>query len=333
MKKSRMKRRRNLVPLPQANDCFTMASQDESPPIRPHLRVLCLHDSHSNATELKESLELLGNTLYQKHGHIDLVYVNSPLDEGREDDSNDPLKRSWWNEVESSDDGEEGASGGSSFHGLDASLMLLQQIWASCPFWGILGVGQGAAVASLLALLPTIHPPPHFCIFISGKALLPEEERLACHVTCLHLVDAEKNDHRDQDRLFVQFGGIVHERSSSERITKSDLNAVGRFLVDQKKKLRLGDGDGDIVALQSALHLIELQAADKIAEEIASNPPNSLMAVIRPQGVAGWSGNKRRQPGEEGGGAPCPSEFLLKRDKRPTNLDTASRVHPKASSM
>ena len=82
------------------------------------------------------------------------------------------------------------------------------------------------------------------------------------------------------------------------------------------------------MALQTALHLAEQDAADCIAETIALNPPAALMAVIRPQAVAGWKGNRRRQPGEEGGGAPCPSEFLLHRQERASAAAGASRVHP-----
>jgi hypothetical protein len=53
------------------------------------------------------------------------------------------------------------------------------------------------------------------------------------------------------------------------------------------------------------------------------------MAVISPQNVGGWHGARRREFGEEGGGAPCPPEFLLKREKRP-DTDGPSRVHPTA---
>jgi hypothetical protein len=39
------------------------------------LRILCLHDAHSSASNLKKALTMLGDRLYQKHG-IDLVYIN-----------------------------------------------------------------------------------------------------------------------------------------------------------------------------------------------------------------------------------------------------------------
>ena len=74
--------------------------------------------------------------------------------------------------------------------------------------------------------------------------------------------------------------------------------------------------------------MVEQEAAIMVAERIAADPPKALMAVIQPQKVGGWSGRKRRGPKEEGGGAPCPSEFLLKREKRTTNPDGPTRNHP-----
>jgi hypothetical protein len=300
----------------------------------PQLRILCLHDANSNASELKDALGRLGERLYQKHGYIDLVYVNSPLvvPDPLEEDSDRPSARVWWENaskaaVEANEDKSDIIP---SYPGLDCSLLMLQQVWASCPFWGILSVGQGAAIASLLALLTTTYPPPSFCIFIDGTAILPEEERLIDSLPCLHLVQDSKSD-----VLIQQFGGQVHERSKGMPLfEKEDLNVIGRFIIHHKKQLFESDDEGgvapagQIVALQSALHYTELQAADAIAQEIAKNPPSSLLAVIRPTAVAGFLGNKRRQPGEEGGGAPCPSEFILKRDKRPNVQSDASREHP-----
>jgi hypothetical protein len=137
---------------------------------------------------------------------------------------------------------------------------------------------------------------------------------------------------RPEDRLILQFGGQVYARaesSSSSRdvLTKADMNAIGRFVVDQKKEMRAGGPASDVLALRTALHWTEAQAADTIAKHIAEDPPAALMAVIRPQAVAGWNGNKRRQPGEQGGGAPCPSEFLLNREKR-HQTEGPARMHP-----
>lgn len=290
---------------------------------RPLLRILCLHDSNSHAAELKERLALLGDRLYLQHG-IDLVYANSPLTVLSDDAVEHPTllpKRVWWH---SDDDGND-----NKLTGLDASLLLLQQVWNSTPFWGILGMGQGAAVTSVFMLMNTTHPPPQLAIFLAGQSLLPESELLLVpdSIPCFHMVHPSNIE---ELKLVQQFGGKVHEREATSKIlTKSDLNAIGSFVVQQKR--RLAEGGAEIVALQSALHYAELEAADTIAEQIAANPPAALMAIIRPQHVAGWNGNKRRQPGEEGGGAPCPPEFLLKREKRPTSVDNASREHPNQS--
>ena len=359
----------------------------------PPLRILCLHDEGSNAALLKEELDLLGQRLYAKHGGIDLVYVNSPITVPTpvKQEPNDVL-RVWFekeyntndaaicndaNYADADADAKNEQAMVPSYLGLDASLLLLQQIWTSSPFWGILGVGQGAAVASLLTLVlpamneerssslmtaPPVIPPPSFAIFLAGQTVLPEREKLVVDgFPCLHLVpptatytastntkqtplcDKNKNSPSEppHELLVSQFGGTVHEINTKRRdkndassfFTKDALNVMGRFICQQRKQLLSSHSDQEIVVLQTALHLTEQEAADKIAQHIAKNPPAALMAVIRPNAVAGWSGNKRRQPGEEGGGAPCPSEFLLKREKRSDkNKDSqggsASRMHP-----
>ena len=142
------------------------------------LRILCLHDSESHANELSDKLEEFGERLYENH-MIDLVYINSPLvmrGSNNNDDGENP-NRIWWEEQE-----------GNKCVGLDASLLLLRQIWASMPFWGILAVGAGAAVGSFLPLMP-VSPMPAFCIFVNGKSLLKDEtERLIDDFACLHII-------------------------------------------------------------------------------------------------------------------------------------------------
>jgi hypothetical protein len=72
--------------------------------------------------------------------------------------------------------------------GLDASLLLLRQMWTSTPFFGILAFGQGASVASFLPLM-AVSPTPGFCIFVDGTTILDEEELLvAHHMPCLHIL-------------------------------------------------------------------------------------------------------------------------------------------------
>ena len=105
--------------------------------------------------------------------------------------------------------------------------------------------------------------------------------------------------------------------------------------MDQKKKTRQ-DGESTALALRNQLHTVEQEASRLIAERIAEDPPSVLMAVVAPKAVATCeSGIKRRGPKEEGGGAPCPPEFLLKRqDRRFQGEDagTSSRVHPEDNS-
>lgn len=90
------------------------------------------------------------------------------------------------------------------------------------------------------------------------------------------------------------------------------------------------NGGGKELVLQTKLQMVEQEASRLIAQEIAENPPKALMAVIQPQAVGGWHGARRRAFGEEGGGAPCPQDFLLQREKRTNNPDDGgpSRHHP-----
>ncbi|VEU39923.1 unnamed protein product [Pseudo-nitzschia multistriata] len=214
--------------------------------------------------------------------------------------------------------------------GLDASLLLLRQVWASSPFWGVLAVGQAAGVASLLPLLPKTDgrqpQPPAFMVFVNGGALLSEEEALAehLHLPCLHVIDKDSPELPSAERLVRQFGGSVVEgdgslsqRSATPCSSASFNNHVGRFLVARKRDLRRNTCDAAVLALRHELHRTEADAAQLVARHVAENPPDALMAVITPRDVGGFR-DKRRGPNEDGGGAPCPSEFLLHRAKRST---------------
>ena len=235
--------------------------------------------------------------------------------------------------------------------GLDASLLLLRQIWTSSPFWGILAVGQAAGVASFLPLLPSSdgkqQQQPAFIIFVNGGTLLEEEDTLI-DIPCLHIVDNHLMSTPQLEsarRLVCQFGGqVVCDESLSPRSTVSPSSAafnnhVGRFLVARKKYLRRNVQDITILALRHELHQTEADVARLVANHIAENPPDALMAAITPKDVGGFR-DKRRGPDEEGGGAPCPSEFLLHRAKRSTtkshqttssgSKDDASSSEPKA---
>jgi hypothetical protein len=99
-------------------------------------------------------------------------------------------------------------------------------------------------------------------------------------------------------------------------------------MVARKKALGENELDMNVLALQNQLHWVEQKAAQLVAHQIAMAPPKALMAVISPKNVGGFSGARRRGPDEEGGGAPCPSDFLLRREKRTTNPDGPTRHHP-----
>ena len=200
------------------------------PVLAPSLRILCLHDSGSNAGELSDQLEVLGERLYENH-RIDLVYVNSPLllHNKDNDDSDEPPsssngepKRVWWEEKVDPNN----PDGPKQFVGLDASLLLLRQVWNSMPFWGILAVGQGAAAAAFLPLLP-VSPPPCCMIFLHGETLLEEQELLLVdnQLACLHLMSKEPS--LASERLLYQFGGQVYT-GVSRGFTSKTLNLIGK---------------------------------------------------------------------------------------------------------
>jgi hypothetical protein len=257
----------------------------------------------------------LDEKLYEKHG-LEFVYINAPLVVVDEDQHGKDRKRVWWEPTEEHP-----------YAGLDASLLHIQQIWKTAPFCGLLAVGQGCGVASLL---PMLLPDIEFGVFVYGKALLEEDERMVAHWPCLHLVLESEKTNTLAQRLVTQFPGQIHVAKTAEKIlTKSEFNAMGKFFVEQKRSMR-ENGSGDELVLQTQLHIVEQQAARLMAEHIAANPPKALMAVIQPQEVSGWHGARRRDFGEEGGGAPCPSEFLLKREKRSSAPDGPSRHHPDA---
>jgi len=230
---------------------FTSHSRSDGGMLAPSLRILCLHDGNSNAGELSHQLEVLGERLYEKH-MIDLVYVNAPLLakglDGNEasyhlNPINSNPQRVWWEEKEANNDNQEGEvsetppesstspSGATQstrkFVGLDASLLLLRQIWNSMPFWGVLAVGQGAAAAAFLPLMPVSHPP-QFMIFVRGETLLDEAELLVDRVlssSCLHLMSSSPSE--SSERLLQQFGGKVFT-GMTHQFTSKVLNVIGK---------------------------------------------------------------------------------------------------------
>lgn len=101
-----------------------------------------------------------------------------------------------------------------------------------------------------------------------------------------------------------------------------------QFLVARKRDLRNNHLDVHIWSLQNQLYRAEQDAAHLVALQIANAPPTALLAVISPKNVGGFSGARRRGPDEDGGGAPCPSDFLLHREKRSDPPNGPTRHHP-----
>ena len=80
-----------------------------------------------------------------------------------------------------------------------------------------------------------------------------------------------------------------------------------------QQKKRLHRNARKELVLQNQLHVVEQEAAQLVAQMVSENPPKALMAIISPQRLGAWSGDKPQKPG---GGAPCPSEFLLRKEAR-----------------
>jgi hypothetical protein len=159
-------------------------------------------------------------------------------------------------------------------------------------------------------------------------------------IQSLHVIfDNECNRHQPSSlRLAKHYGPnaeIVHhhQQSTSATCTPSLSNVLGKYLVAQKNKLYTNSDTRQLIALQNRLANVEQLATLAIAQEIQRNPPKALMAVIGPlavnncsneectevdvgMAVGAWQGPRRRGFGEEGGGAPCPQEFLKKENER-----------------
>ena len=302
----------------------------------PPLPILCLHDAHSDAHYLQAKLQKLGDRLWQNHG-CELVFVQAPLVVAGKD------RRAWW---QSTDDDQQ------PYLGLDASLLLVKQMWMSSSFWGILGVGQGAALASLLTLwlmeetttgdLAGVRAPPQCAIFVDGYTVLPEDMPLVSiqRLQSLHILAPGSNSIEQSQqpsdptavaRLVTQMGGQTHVRQVAEHWSSTDcLNRMGRYIVQQKLACNSASSSPSaLTVVQRALVATEQQAAQLVQQHALQNPPPSLMAVIGSQ-VSGWSdGAKRSLPA---GGAPCPSDFVLPVHKRTAALENDENNRPSSSS-
>ena len=169
--------------------------------------------------------------------------------------------------------------------GLDASILQLQQLWSSLPpsstatdstFVGILGIGQGAALASIVSLLSSseLFDGLEFAIFIKGFDLLQQQKHPSSSsssvwfegeppIHTLHVMSSSSST--SEHNLYECFGGDSYPKrnqryylgsknsnntrtkntrckrrlpkvSTKHTINVQDLNIMGRFIVERKKE-------------------------------------------------------------------------------------------------
>ena len=343
------------------------------------MRVLCLHDSSSCAYELNLNLKRLAERLHSKHG-IELVFINSPLtnvDTEDHDHENAPYltSRSWY--YFSKDEGIMSNDTETSIQlnnplGLDVSILHLQQIWNnSDPFCGVLGIGQGAALAAVLPLFTKrgthSYPEPMFpglnlliLIHYHNQLCMDDVlEDLTCPVSSevysrLHIFRQGDIDGRLlYDACFSaasDYDGGLNETnqvftipcdSNLKTVNMTMMNVIGRFLVEQKKKVQSMEDDLKIAAsddqdselytrnmIRQRLAMLEQEALSLIQASIEKDPPKSLLGVVSKEStsdgnavavIGGWAGDRdafRSEEFIEAGGAPCPVTFKLPRSHR-----------------
>ena len=223
------------------------------------------------------------------------------------------------------------------------------------PFSGIIGIGQGAALAALIPhlkgrdleffglqfmVLWNGYPLDFSCccsslidnlffkslvdIFSSSKAI--EKSLTVKNLPTLHIIASKVA--KALSKYFDESATYEYEEGNSDH--GRTFNVIGRWCVDRRKHARTALSGGDITLLttqQARLSLLEEYATQIVAHTVASNPPKALMAIIAPNAVGGWTGQKDRNF-EDGGGAPCPREFLMKREERQKHEGSKGREHP-----
>ena len=377
------------------------------------MRILCLHDENSCATTVISQLKELGERLHQKH-QIELAFANSPLLSEPETTTDDGSPGHKPQEVEELEQQQRTWFLQPNKVGLDASILHLKQLWSrslySQPFSGILGIGQGGALASLLPLLRYELEGPEkedddgevrdsmplfegleFCILIQAWDMTESSFHQetngtnidmtlntvpAVDIPSLHIFskDSERSRHlyhlfggqkrneeeadKDDNRKSLQSMTRCWEVESSNGVPLNAkiYNVLGRFIVEQKKRLlskqvtclKLMDDEGAtfqirndaemnhtsdkekqllsmIESTRQELAVLEQKSIQMINATIAVDPPKALVAVISPDDarggvmVGGWSGDRdafRSQEFKESGGAPCPKDFVLPDSKR-----------------
>eukprot|EP00956_Cyclotella_meneghiniana_P034592 scaffold106491_cov74-Cyclotella_meneghiniana.AAC.4 len=195
---------------------------------------------------------------------------------------------------------------------------------------------------------PEIFQGLHFVVIVNGRDIMQSNDSDVDEtselyvgeegVRSLHVIfDDECSESTSTSSLSLakQYGPNAEIRhckqaNQSDNCSSTLSNILGKYLVAQKNKLCGNSNTRKLIALQNRLANVEQLATLAIAQEIQRNPPKALMAVIGPSlavhekenevdvgmAMGAWQGPRRREFGEEGGGAPCPEEFLLKEKER-----------------
>lgn len=205
-----------------SSSTFPSSSSSSNRNGSPPLRILCLHDADSNANELTAQTKKLADRLWRNH-HMELVFVNAPI-------VSDPItdRRRWWQTTEEHP-----------YLGLDASLLLIKQMWTSwSAFSGIIGVGQGASLGALLTLWlfevqdeehyydpQQQRAPPQMAIWIDGYTVLPEDAPLLSiqSLECLHILQPANDDHNDAMMMIMDASTNDTTTHSSNCLTTTTL--------------------------------------------------------------------------------------------------------------
>ena len=136
-------------------------------------RLLCLHGYTQNATLFRQRTAVLRKQL---EPNIECVYVDAPFLCPGEPEEKQP--RTWW--ILKTD-------GQKFFYdGYQQSLTLLNDLWKTGGFVGVLGFSQGAVMAQIFA---NQAPSPCFLISVSGFPPRDESIRLSLTKTpSLHVI-------------------------------------------------------------------------------------------------------------------------------------------------
>lgn len=218
----------------------------------PPMRILCLHDQSSSSIDFHHSLRELTSKLLHRH-YIKLLFIDSPLMTKEQC----PSARMWFLENEPNGDQ-------SQMLGLDASLLHIRQLWTHMMPNGVLGFGQGAAMASVMCRMSassssTIFPGLQFGIFLHGYNSLyrnlKEDSRIYDTNLTIHTFHAFSPEDSKGQELLTAFGGLSqdaqwHIMLSSNNITSGRttdghaiirdrqlFNAIGKYLVTRKRAL------------------------------------------------------------------------------------------------